>query len=415
MVEPDKLTPPSVRIYLVHGTFAPKARWTREGVLIETLRDEISKHAGVNCQDIEFVPCNWADTFLEAWFTQAARDRGLDRVQKFLGMSELNVQIDKGQLVYFLAHSHGGNIILDAVSNLRLDGKVRGVICMNTPFLVMFKRNFSTIAARVLQTSLALAVVLLTLLHLSKSCRGFGCFQEGGQAVEDTVVVLAIASLLLAGLAAISMFARKRNSFEKWRSAQEKLVESFSGAPIVRTPVLSAWNAGDEILVTLRTLQSVSDVPFIILHPLMILILFLANLFYTAPHLHAWAQMGEWNKDSSPEAWLLLLMAIVLTPLVYVLIAVAGLFLNLFCLVFPVAGLDFGAWRNSFITRLAVGYLPIKVADSTFVEFNLKSSWLNHSRIYLDDVSLKHFATWISNDIKQAQANSVKKSKGKNR
>ncbi len=392
-----------VRIFLVHGTFAPMAKWTRGGELIERLGARIDDLTKVKSQDIEFVPCDWAGTFKQAWFTQRSRDKGCKRVEATLRNYKFSEQDTSDQLNYIIAHSHGGNIILDAISNLGLDGKIRGVICMNTPFLVMFRRNFSTIAIRVLQISIALAVVLIASVHVKSECAVTNVSTLTQCLVDDTYdsqnarVVILIGASVLVLFAIFSKWLRKNDVVECMRLRQKNLVEKYSGSAIVKTPVLSAWNAGDEVLAVLRTLQSFSDIPFILLHQISMIILFFANLRIVAPNFYDWVAKGD-----TPEQWLLYVIAVVITPIIYCLFAAVGLLFNFAFLVFPIAGFDVRAWTNSLITRLAVGYLPVKVNDSTFVEFNLKSSWLNHSRIYEDEESLEYFAKWISNDINNA-------------
>ena len=46
---------------------------------------------------------------------------------------------------FIVAHSHGGNIALYALNHPELARKIRGVICLSTPFLNVRERNLGAI------------------------------------------------------------------------------------------------------------------------------------------------------------------------------------------------------------------------------------------------------------------------------
>lgn len=141
---------PGIFITLVHGTFARGASWTQKG---SNLRRFLSR---TNERGIEFSVFEWSgrNTF-------SARRAAAEALYSHL-VSQCDTHPDADH--YVIAHSHGGNIAVDAL-DWRLADKVKGLICLCTPFLRISYRPFGIIGLSALYAlTYALIVLVPTLL-----------------------------------------------------------------------------------------------------------------------------------------------------------------------------------------------------------------------------------------------------------
>lgn len=132
------MTDPQVKVTLVHGTFASKARWIRSGPMTDAL-----DAAGIAHQ--EFV---WSGGNSHRARIEAAQELA-DRLER---------EREPGVRQAVVAHSHGGNIAVHAVWRLLQvrDGSIP-VVTLATPFLFA---NRKKVHPYVLATAGLLAVVI---------------------------------------------------------------------------------------------------------------------------------------------------------------------------------------------------------------------------------------------------------------
>ncbi|MGZ2257697.1 esterase/lipase family protein [Roseobacter sp. A03A-229] len=113
-------------VFLVHGTFARGAAWTQPG---SPLRDAVARGVG---GPVAFHNILWSGRN-----SVAARRAASDDLQQAVARS-LKRHPDRRHLV--VAHSHGGNIAMQALSR-SADLRARcQLICLSTPFLVLRPR-----------------------------------------------------------------------------------------------------------------------------------------------------------------------------------------------------------------------------------------------------------------------------------
>jgi hypothetical protein len=112
---------PPVFITLVHGTFAGEALWTREGsVMWRALNNEFGRDA--------ICRIDWG-----RWNnSHPARIHGAAILRRHI--DELLDKYPRSRHI-LVGHSHGGNVILYALSEERIRDAVVGVFCVGTPFL----------------------------------------------------------------------------------------------------------------------------------------------------------------------------------------------------------------------------------------------------------------------------------------
>ena len=131
-------------VTLIHGTFSPNAAWTQPGSL---LRDALSEHFG---DGMLVHPFNW--TGANNIYARIDAADGL-----LAHIEEVRLAHPEARQV-LIAHSHGGNIALQAVSHLDDIAAVYGICCLATPFLHVRLRNGVDLSAKRLQ-SVVLAIL----------------------------------------------------------------------------------------------------------------------------------------------------------------------------------------------------------------------------------------------------------------
>ena len=114
-----------VTILLVHGTFAREAAWTREGSLM---------YAALSRR--------FPEARLER-FEWSGANSVLERGDASMALrTDLISRINNGQRVYVVAHSHGGNVALNAITHLEpLQIDQVALCCLATPFFHAKKRQ----------------------------------------------------------------------------------------------------------------------------------------------------------------------------------------------------------------------------------------------------------------------------------
>lgn len=116
-------------ITFVHGTFDNNARWTKnESDVFLVFR----KHFGHNAVYHNF---NWSGEN-DIYSREVA-------ARQLKSEIEANYQYYPKCRQYFIGHSHGGNIIINAINNLSKEyrEKVNGIITVSTPFMQFRKRK----------------------------------------------------------------------------------------------------------------------------------------------------------------------------------------------------------------------------------------------------------------------------------
>lgn len=113
--------PPRAVIYMVHGTFACRAKWIRpRSPISESLRRSLDWR-------IKVWPVHWSGGNMVG-----ARWRAALRLRQKI---ERGVKAYPDAKHFVIAHSHGGNVALSALSDEDVSKKVSGVITLATPFL----------------------------------------------------------------------------------------------------------------------------------------------------------------------------------------------------------------------------------------------------------------------------------------
>jgi hypothetical protein len=217
-----------MRLILVHGTFAAKAAWIRpDSTFVSQLL------AGFPGRT-EVVSFTWsgANNF-------RGRSAAVHRLQEVLRSAPAGCD------QYVIAHSHGGNIAVDALKEPEVAARVRGTICLSTPFLQVRRREWSE------SVSSAMVIVLLVSLIFFTAEVIKWCCSVWAEAQPDLVEWLGLATMVAFVVAAWKLFNRLAAHTRPVRDAANRQVAAGVRLLILRT-------ASDEAGAVLTVAQFIS-------------------------------------------------------------------------------------------------------------------------------------------------------------
>lgn len=365
-------------VLLIHGTWAGGGRWTHAGSKFRTRLASGLKDIGYEPR-FETFPWNGANRWRARVTVAKELNEHLDRVAS---------ERDKAWEFLVVAHSHGGNIATEAVRNrLRKQPElpIRGIACLNTPFLTHEVRG----------SSAYLFVWLLLAIALGAAFFATGGLERNNDLPNE---VLAIAHYqtgiftranLFTALIAISGIVALLLALSKRLQAHQ---QDFAWGP--RPNVLCLSCPDDEAITFLGLGEGISNLPQLLLHPLALALFVVVGLFVlrTSGGLTWCADVTTcWNKQVATISTLFLLwMVLALLGGILGSLSVALLF-----------GLSPKQTFETLVSRVLVSYAPLRPAQSYFrgiSELSLK--WgsplqLFHSRIYESPQTPKEICEWL--------------------
>jgi hypothetical protein len=224
-----EITPASVIVHLIHGTFAPDAEWTQEHAALAT---ELNALFGSN---IWVMPASWSgDNAFDARNMASAKLRdAIQFLQRYFPNSK--------QLL--IAHSHGGNVALYALQDLAPGHNVTGCACLATPFIHARLRDNDLYTADHLAKSVSAILAIIPLL--------FRAFWHISYLKE-----LAMMACLLIGARLIGMFLNVL--LKEFEPEAKHLVENMQAVSPKGVHLLLLRKTGDEAAMALSTGQFIS-------------------------------------------------------------------------------------------------------------------------------------------------------------
>ena len=126
---------PVVTFVLVHGTFSLDADWVVDDTDPKSFRSKL-RAALESDYEVHFdvIPWGYGGRLRRLGDnTDSRRRHGVCEVEKRLLACE---DVSAVNQRFIVAHSHGGNIVMSALRNPKLQRKVTGVVCLSSPFLV---------------------------------------------------------------------------------------------------------------------------------------------------------------------------------------------------------------------------------------------------------------------------------------
>jgi len=233
---------------LIHGTFARGAPWTKAGsALVKTLEGAFPR--------ARICRFDWS-----GGNSHQARLCAAQELRKYVRSDE----IGEGP-IFLIAHSHGGNVALKAISDNEIQRKVKGVICLATPFiqataidLTRIFKPFSVLAPiYVLLTILIPVLAMLSVIVIDFFLRFFGLPGEYAFAgvIYSAMAVVGLSFQLLGWM-------RKRLISQQGiaEQRQKQLLEDIPHGEI-EVPVVAAFVGRDEAAFALQASYLLGDFP----------------------------------------------------------------------------------------------------------------------------------------------------------
>jgi hypothetical protein len=128
---------PQYIITLVHGTFALNAKWTQLDSFLRTNLESARRTSG---SSVRFEVFNWPGLF-GTRLNNGHRYRVLAGRNLALHIETVTTKYPNAQH-FIIAHSHGGNVAYYALDSKHLQERIKGIVCLGTPFLKCVPRNF---------------------------------------------------------------------------------------------------------------------------------------------------------------------------------------------------------------------------------------------------------------------------------
>lgn len=361
-------------VLLVHGTWAGAARWTHPGSLFRERLEKGVHELGYEV-DYRLFPWNGKNRWRARVEVSESVNEHLDKV---LEKQETELLI--------IAHSHGGNIATEAVrTRLRSDPEIplRGVVCLNTPFLTHQLRGSSGF----LPVWLLVAFVLVIGLWIT----GYGNEQVGPIGavgpiagkfynLHNTDLQIGLVSVfsVTGGLFLISKYIQRKESRFPWEP---------------RPRVLCLSCPDDEAITFLGLGEGIANLPQLLLHPVSMALFWISALLLLLL-FGGWTWCGNDFACWEPQVGTLSVLFIMWLGLALVG-GVAGTLLM--TLMF---GLSARQALRTLVSRVLVSYVPLRPAKSHFRGISdLPIKWrpiqLFHSGIYESLQTVDEICVWL--------------------
>jgi hypothetical protein len=224
-------------VTLVHGTWgrgvlflSEHATWTTDtSPLCKALRDRFGS-------ELEFRRFPWSGGNSHAARSRAALDLR-DYLQDGLDRWPAATHI-------VIAHSHGGNVALSALADPDLQGKVAGVACLATPFLMLRERDLGQNPWKGLAGALVVIMILLFWLldHV--------LLPDSWPAIGRFAIIVGVSALLMGAVVEL---------VRKWRKFAERLRRDLPSPTVDPDKLLIVRSPADEASGALALFQFISQ------------------------------------------------------------------------------------------------------------------------------------------------------------
>jgi hypothetical protein len=381
-------------VTLVHGTFVPRAGWTRAKSIFRTV---LAEELAISEESI--ATRDW-----DGYNTQRARRRASEQLKAQI-IEQTAAHPNAKHFV--IAHSHAGNIALYALEDPDLQSRISGIVCLNTPFISVTSRHTQNIGFAFLYLwshligmffFLAATVCLFALLEgfLRPDLEIIQIDRLHFAWIVPAFLALGGTGVWLAGFAPVI-----DQQFQKRR---DELVAATRQPSIHKTKVFCVWNASDEVYGAFSTLEGLANLPYILMHGVCVLIVaVLAAALGTLAIAYGFAdadtEITKPFRDQPLTLQLSAMLAIVLVslsaPVLYLqFLIMVALILNFVLRILPV-GLSVADFYNSFFVRISFALTPQYAQHVEFREVMLSYAWLNHSTAHSDPDTVRVIANWI--------------------
>jgi pimeloyl-ACP methyl ester carboxylesterase len=365
-------------VLLVPGTWSGSAKWTHDGSKFRAALETGLKSLGYHPDIYTYL---WSTK--NDWF---ARTETANKINKRLNYFAKERSPDCEYLL--IGHSHGGNIATEAVHKTLVetpDMPIRGVVCLNTPFLT----NQLRISNGFLISWLFFTLLLWAFLFfggidapLDLNDTLWNIFQRVGNPLQLTLKEgLFILMLVLAFFFVGSKLLQKNKNEDIWEP---------------RPNVLCLSCPDDEAITLLGLFEGISNLPQLFLHPLAFAFILVFGLYFWYTNDYPLCGGLDNYKCLIEQA----VITFSVTVVNWLTIGLACGLLGAFVM-WIIFGLPIRKVLRTLVTRILVSYTPLNPSETHFRGIvELPSSISNytllfHSAIYESPQTVKEICKWL--------------------
>lgn len=326
---------------------------------------------------------------------------------------------------FLIGHSHGGNIALYALRSASCHERLSGVVCMNTPFVCVQRRDttrlFFLIGAFIFAwvTMLTIIYGVSSFAHIAEAAgwtqvfRALPWWEQALIGVSIYAVGMGVSyyfkyGYFKYGRRVLSLYKRGLERSSKWSLAKREALFQEVGLPNFTVPVLTIRSTGDEVIGAVALSTILANAPFTVLHPWSMTALF--GVFFTAQWTGWLPSLIEFYRTDEVriiEASSFLsgprMVECFMSSGIYLLAAITIILVAALSLapLFRLAPLGLG-WKhlvNSLFVKLSFTLVPVTNARIEYLELDPRIGEffkLSHSRIYDQPNAIKAITDWIS-------------------
>jgi alpha/beta hydrolase family protein len=406
-------------ITLIHGTFANQTPWIQPGSL---LRRTLETGLGGR---VAFASFAW-----DGENDQDSRRRASGRLAKHV-RALAAARPETCQVI--VAHSHGGNIALQAAPNPAVAEGVSSLVCMSTPVFHPSPRDILMPALALVRTyAWFFGMTVLTFVAAYALFPRFR-FYDGLEAIRSTfdLVRWGAAAGVAVGIAVGLTWTHGR--IARWIAQRQKRRISGLGPPEgSKLPVLCFWARGDEVLLGFRLADRLAGLSVLLLRPWSIAAAFAICLAWMLPYgrdaIQGFKTFGmemfaivvysfypfavlaqcvslQLRIDIAPgQPIATAIMTLVAVTVLSTVSLVAALFGHVVLKLLPF-GMNHWRFVDTFFLRIAPATAPRGAFDVTLIEADLpRSGGLMHCSVYANAAALEKIVAFIKSKAdKQGQ------------
>jgi len=361
----------SIKLSLIHGTFAANARWVNQSESEPgSFRSNIK--AAMQCEVEFLIPPAWGTTgfFKRASdLTNKARLEGAERLKQHI----LSQPREKGKKHILVAHSHGGNVAMYALQDPKVQAHIDGIVCMATPFLYPRLRPLSV-------TTLALSLIIMT-IGLIQLVLKMELLNSGLVGCSLALMLSLIAIIVPTILVLLVAWVRYKHAVRGDPRLTNHVAQLSYGDPNV--PIMLIRSSGDEASGLLRGAQFSNWLGGLIIK-------IAGQRLYTLMCLGAlpllW--LGYQTADRIPGTVLSILNTVIIGSAASMVIMLMILTLSR-----VLVGLDAWRWVGELETMVEDGP-PGITSELTVITQRQASKGLSHTSVYSEPETIRAIAQW---------------------
>jgi pimeloyl-ACP methyl ester carboxylesterase len=391
-------------VTFIHGTWGRRSRWYSEG---SKLRERLTARFG---NRVHFNVVRWSGRN-----SHAARAAAITELRRSLDCLEGGTVNSRH---FVITHSHGGNIAIYALREADIRTRLSGVICLNTPFMAVLRRNVSPLTTLVLFIAAAVGFIVLdsvTMYSINafanalwleelkdtwwvKACNTLAAFIARIGLIRLLNTAMTVHVPRMAGI-------MNRRFVEYREAARQEIV-----LPTVNMPVLCIRTAGEEVVGAVAAATYAANAPLTALHPRALLLLFtlliVGHFTGFVPSLipindltvgFTFTIWPKWAFDWQSQLYLYMISSVAYVLVIISLLLLIAVILNPILRMAPI-GLGWKYFIGGLLLNVTFTYTPATSAQVEFVDLDTElfgALGLSHSKVYDHQKTADAIGEWM--------------------